>query len=143
MIYTRGPGEVCNCLRLRALQVRDKESNIDNLVDPIEDMYSLLKRYEVAVPKEESDMVSDLHYSWRKLRKLATEVSNKLAKLQVGFKRELIQQVNSFVGEAKQLKCVPSLLACFACARVPLANISVCLHSMDHALQASHVSGSS
>lgn len=94
----------------RGAQVRDKESNIDNLIDPIEDMYGLLKRYEVAVPKEESDMVSDLHYSWRKLRKLATDVSNKLAKLQVGFKRELIQQVNAFVVEAKALKCAPHLL---------------------------------
>ena len=30
------------------------------------------------------DTVSDLRYSWKKLRKLATEVSDGLAKLQVG-----------------------------------------------------------
>ena len=87
------------------LQVRDKEANIDNLINPIEDMYALLTRYQVAVPKEEGDLVSDLHYSWKKLRKLATDVSNKLAKLQVGFKRELIKQVNTFVTEAKSFKC--------------------------------------
>jgi dynein heavy chain, axonemal len=89
------------------MQVRDKEANIDNLINPIEDMYGLLMRYQVAVPKEESDLVSDLHYSWKKLRKLATDVSNTLAKLQVGFKRELIKQVNTFVVEAKTFKFVP------------------------------------
>lgn len=89
-----------------AIQVRDKEANIDNLVNPIEDMYALLLRYAVAVPKEESDLVSDLHYSWKKLRKLATDVSNKLAHLQAGFKRELIKQVNVFVVEARSFKCV-------------------------------------
>lgn len=88
------------------VQVRDKEANIDNLVNPIEDMYALLLRYAVAVPKEESDLVSDLHYSWKKLRKLATDVSNKLAHLQAGFKRELIKQVNVFVVEARSFKCV-------------------------------------
>jgi dynein heavy chain, axonemal len=86
------------------LQVRDKEANIDNLINPIEDMYALLTRYEVAVPKEESDLVSDLHYSWKKLRKLATDVSNRLAKLQAGFKRELIKQVNVFKVEAKTFR---------------------------------------
>ncbi len=46
-------------------------------------MYSLLMRYEVRVPKEETDMVGDLRYSWKKLRKLSTDVSDNLARLQV------------------------------------------------------------
>ena len=41
-----------------------------------------MHRYEVRVPKDEVDTVSDLRYSWKKLRKLATEVSDGLAKLQ-------------------------------------------------------------
>lgn len=49
------------------------------------------------VPKEESDQVGDLRYSWKKLRKLANDVSDGLAKLQVGFKRELIKEVKTFV----------------------------------------------
>lgn len=35
------------------------------------------------MPKEESGMVSDLRYGWKKLRKLGTEVSDNLARLQV------------------------------------------------------------
>lgn len=56
---------------------------MDNLINPIEDMYALLMRYEVRVPKEETDMVGDLRYSWKKLRKLSTDVSDNLARLQV------------------------------------------------------------
>lgn len=71
----------CCCL----MQIREKEANVDNLINPIEDMYSLLMRYEVRVPKEETDMVGDLRYSWKKLRKLSTDVSDNLARLQVTF----------------------------------------------------------
>jgi len=39
--------------------------------------------YEVRVPKEEADMVGDLGYSWRKLKKAAAEVSDALATVQV------------------------------------------------------------
>ena len=67
------------------MQIREKEANVDNLINPIEDMYSLLMRYEVRVPKEETDMVGDLRYSWKKLRKLSTDVSDNLARLQVTF----------------------------------------------------------
>eukprot|EP00983_Pelagomonas_calceolata_P097117 1158208-Pelagomonas_calceolata.AAC.37 len=97
-------------------EVREKESEIDNLIGPIEEMYALLLRYEVRVlatdrvpeeematvsgllcwclqciiltvqvrvPKEETTMVSDLRYGWKKLRKLATDVSDNLTRLQV------------------------------------------------------------
>ena len=65
-------------------QVREKEANIDNLINPIEEMYALLVRYEVRVAKEETDTVSDLRYSWKKLRKLAIDVSDNLTRVQVG-----------------------------------------------------------
>lgn len=39
---------------------------------------------QVRVPKEETGMVSDLRYGWKKLRKLATDTSDNLARLQVG-----------------------------------------------------------
>ena len=76
------PSCLSKCSSIR-LQIREKEANVDNLINPIEDMYSLLMRYEVRVPKEETDMVGDLRYSWKKLRKLSTDVSDNLARLQV------------------------------------------------------------
>jgi dynein heavy chain len=69
-------------------EVREKEANIDGLITPIEDMYALLLRYEVRVPKEETSMVSDLRYGWKKLRKLATDMSDNLTRLQVGTQGE-------------------------------------------------------
>ena len=38
---------------------------------------------QVRVPKEETTMVSDLRYGWKKLRKLSTDVSDNLTRLQV------------------------------------------------------------
>lgn len=81
--------------------VREREAEIDNTITPIEEMYALLNRYEVRVPKEELAMVSDLRYSWKKLRKLAMDVSDTLTRMQVGFKRTLIREVKAFVIDAQ------------------------------------------
>ena len=40
---------------------------MDATIEPLEDMYGLLARYEVRLPKEETDIVSDLRYSWKKV----------------------------------------------------------------------------
>eukprot|EP00741_Cyanophora_paradoxa_P017811 tig00021017_g17202.t1 len=78
-------------------EVRERESEIDMQVGPIEEMYQLLHKYEVRVPKEEVDMVSDLRYAWKKLRKQAADVSETLSQLQAGFKRDLVKSVKVFV----------------------------------------------
>jgi len=78
-------------------EVRVKESEIDNVMIPIEEIYALLNRYQVRVSKEETDMVGDLRYGWKKLRKLATDVADTLSRLQVGFKRELMKEVKLFI----------------------------------------------
>eukprot|EP00884_Botryococcus_braunii_P007425 jgi/Botrbrau1/16684/Bobra.0317s0002.1 len=85
-------------------EVREKEASLDSLINPIEDMYALLVKYEVRVPKEETDLVSDLRYSWKKLRKLASEVTDALSQMQAGFKRELIKEVALFVTDAKSFR---------------------------------------
>ena len=79
-------------------EIREKESEIDLQFGPVEEMYSLLSKYEVRVPKEEVDMVAELRYSWRKMRTQSTQVTEKLSKLQVGFKRDLVRAVKTFVG---------------------------------------------
>ena len=81
-------------------EVREKESEIDDLITPIEEMYALLGRYEVRVPKEETDTVQDMGYSWKKLVKLSAEVGENLSRLQVGFKKDLVKEVKLFVVDA-------------------------------------------
>ena len=43
--------------------IRVKESELDTLLGPIEEVYALLHRYEVKVPDEETDLVAELRYS--------------------------------------------------------------------------------
>ena len=64
-------------------QVREKDSESDGLIGPVEEMYALLRKYEVRVPAEELIAVSDLRYSWKKLMDLAVTVSDNLSGLQV------------------------------------------------------------
>lgn len=44
------PGAPCAPRHVTTPQVREKESNIDSLITPIEEMYALLLRYEVRAP---------------------------------------------------------------------------------------------
>lgn len=53
------------------------------MIGPIEEMYALLRKYEVRVPAEELTAVSDLRYCWKKLLDLAVTVSDNLSNLQV------------------------------------------------------------
>lgn len=62
------------------------------------------KNKKVRVPKEEAALVSDLRYGWRKLRKLAGDVADSLARLQAGFRRDLVKEVRAFVVDAKALR---------------------------------------
>lgn len=55
-------------LRILSLQFHARESGVESVIGPLEDMYALLARYEVKLPKEECDAVSDLRYSWKKVR---------------------------------------------------------------------------
>ena len=85
-------------------EVREREAEIDSQLSPIEEMYALLVRYEVRVPKDELDSVGDLRYGWRKLRKLAQDVTDNLGRLQVGFKRTLVKEVKVFTNDAKSFR---------------------------------------
>ena len=69
------------------------------LFGPVEEMYSMLNRYEVRVTKEEQDTVGDLQFTWKKLKSLADSVGDGLVKLQGQFKKELLKNVKTFVGE--------------------------------------------
>ena len=85
-------------------EVRDKESEIDLQFGPVEEMYSLLAKYQVRVPKEEVDMVSELRYNWKRMRTEATKAGEALSKLQSGFKRDLSRGVKNFLNEVTMFR---------------------------------------
>lgn len=63
--------------------MREKDSDADDLMGPIEEMYALLRRYEVRVASEEFAAVGDLRYLWKKVHDLASSTSDSLSQLQV------------------------------------------------------------
>ena len=85
-------------------EIRDRESEIDSIMVPIEEIYALLGRYQVRVPKEETETVSELRYGWSKMKVLAVQVTENLGRMQVGFKRELIKEVKVFVVDAVEFR---------------------------------------
>jgi len=48
-------------------QIRERESIIEFQLRPIEEMYIMLKRNDVRVPKQQMEDVSDLRQSWAKV----------------------------------------------------------------------------
>lgn len=59
---------------------------------------------QVDVSQEESDLVADLRYSWRKLLGLSNELNSSLADLQLTFKRDLLRNVRSFVQDIEKFR---------------------------------------
>ena len=55
-------------------------------IGPIEESYTMLTKYELPVPKEESERVDTLRYSWEKLQEKQTSVSCHLVEIQPNFK---------------------------------------------------------
>ena len=83
--------------------MREKEGQNEQLFGPVEDMYSMLNRYEVRVTKEEQDTVGELPYSWKKLKTLADSVGDGLVAMQDKFKKELMRNVKLFVADVDGL----------------------------------------
>ncbi|KAJ3249557.1 Dynein heavy chain 5, axonemal [Chytriomyces hyalinus] len=82
-------------------EIRLAEVDIDMKVAPIEEAYLLLTKHNVAVTKEETEMVDSLRYSWKKLKVLVIDVQTHLSKIQPVFKADLIGAVGKFAQDVK------------------------------------------
>eukprot|EP00966_Prymnesium_polylepis_P049685 1150022-Prymnesium_polylepis.1 len=71
---------------------------------PVEEKYALLNRYNVDMPKEESDAVTDLPYSWKKLKKESDAITEGLRGKQQAFRKNLIRNVRMFVVDVAQFR---------------------------------------
>ncbi|KAI8811565.1 dynein heavy chain and region D6 of dynein motor-domain-containing protein [Cladochytrium replicatum] len=83
-------------------EIREAEVDIDMKVAPIEEAYLLLTKHNVAVTKEETEMVDSLRYSWKKLKQLVLDVQAHLSKIQPVFRADLISSVNKFTQDVKE-----------------------------------------
>jgi dynein heavy chain len=84
--------------------IRDKETMLDWEFGPVEEKYALLHRYRVEIPKDESDQVTDLTYSWKKLKKEADNITDNLRQSQASFRKNLIRNVRMFTVDVAQFR---------------------------------------
>ena len=66
--------------------------------------YSLLTKYNVNIPKEETDQVDDLEYAWRRLKTMANGVNEHLGGHQMQYKKTLVRNVRMFVVDVAQFR---------------------------------------
>ena len=84
--------------------IREKETMLDWEFGPVEEKYTMLTKYNVEVPKEEQDLVSDLSFSWKKLKKDADSITDRLGLEQAEFKKGLVRNVRMFVVDVAQFR---------------------------------------
>ncbi|XP_022239106.1 dynein heavy chain 8, axonemal-like [Limulus polyphemus] len=82
-------------------EIRESEIKIDMMLNPIEEAYSMLVKFQLPFSKEETEQVDTLRYSFLKLLSQSTLVQNKLNEIQPKFRKELIEKVEVFKQSVK------------------------------------------
>ena len=82
-------------------EVRDKEVEIDVVMSPIEQKYSLLLKYDAVIDPDELVLVTEWRENWNKVVSKARVASEELNKRQEAFRTELVRNVTNFTGDVK------------------------------------------
>lgn len=77
-------------------KIRDQEVDMELRIDPIEEAFNVLTRYEVAVEREHFDQVDNLRATFQRLLDRALETQVKLLELQPSFQEELFANLDRF-----------------------------------------------
>ncbi|XP_044146080.1 dynein axonemal heavy chain 5-like isoform X2 [Bufo gargarizans] len=86
-------------------ELQNMENKIDEVYQPIELTYEQLRSYQLRIPREEVNDVTNLRNKWDELMDLTSVVKDNLLKeKQDIFKQELDKQVKSFVVEVIQFR---------------------------------------
>ncbi|KAG8582082.1 hypothetical protein GDO81_007910 [Engystomops pustulosus] len=86
-------------------ELQNMENKIDEVYQPIEITYEQLRSYQLRIPREEVNDVTNLRNKWVELMDLTVTVKDKLLKeKQDIFKQELDKQVKSFIVEVIQFR---------------------------------------
>ncbi|KAH0792655.1 Dynein heavy chain family protein [Histomonas meleagridis] len=82
-------------------QVRSMESEIDIQMEPIDESYTLLNKYNIIIPQEELEQYEGLTYNWKKLRDLEQQQQEILQKVSPQFKDQVIEGMDQFLIDFK------------------------------------------
>lgn len=83
-------------------QLRSREADLELQIVPVESMYYILAKYDVRIPKDETETLANIRPKWKGLMALGQEKSSKLTQLQSAFKKELVKTVKGFALECMQ-----------------------------------------
>jgi dynein heavy chain len=79
--------------------LREHQIRIDNMLAPVEQSYAILNKYEVVVPRAETERLDTLNYEWQKVLNQSIVVQDHLIQIQPDFKDDLVTAVQKFQGD--------------------------------------------
>jgi len=87
-------------------EVRDREASILQVINPILSLYGVLDTWlpDGAYSSEEKDMREKLWDNWMKLRDKAEDVTEEIAGLQAGFRKNLLEDVKGFKQDVENFR---------------------------------------
>lgn len=80
-------------------KIRDQEVDMELKIDPIEEAFATLHKYEIPIEKEHMDLVDNLRDTWYKLKNRALDTHCKLLEMQPIFQEELTSNLDRFKNE--------------------------------------------
>ncbi|XP_067125373.1 dynein axonemal heavy chain 8-like isoform X2 [Centruroides vittatus] len=76
--------------------IREQQIDIDNMIDPIEEVYTIFQKFGIHVSIEENEKVDTLRYNFKRLLTKAKEVQENLIDIQDNYKSTLLDGVKDF-----------------------------------------------
>lgn len=77
-------------------KIREQEVDMELKIEPIEDAFNMMHKYEIQVDREQMDQVDNLRYTWVRLQSRAKEVHCKLLEMQPDFQSDLRANLEKF-----------------------------------------------
>lgn len=77
-------------------KIREQEVDMELKIEPIEEAFNVLTRYDVPVDREHYDQVDNLRYTWQKLLARALQTQVKLLDMQPTFESDLHGNLDKF-----------------------------------------------
>ncbi|KAJ1525369.1 hypothetical protein ONE63_010185 [Megalurothrips usitatus] len=77
-------------------KIRDQEVDMELRIDPIEEAFNVITRYDLPVDREDLEQVDSLRYTWQRLQGRALDVTVTLLNMQPAFQDDLRRNLDRF-----------------------------------------------
>ncbi|XP_041986842.1 dynein axonemal heavy chain 5 [Aricia agestis] len=77
-------------------KIREQEVDMELKIDPVEEAFNVITRYDLPVSKQDLEQVDNLRYSWQQLQATALASHVQLLKMQPQFESDLKCNLNKF-----------------------------------------------